>query len=212
MIERLTHVDDDTVSAIGPRFDLDKVLETAMSILRTLQRRSAMRFKDDDEPSFSFEQDDRTRPFDDESYDLISSVFKACRETTHDVSLFSCEVRFGPFMTDLYPLGFDCLHGPVGNCLTDHDLNWTDLDPTPVMLVMMGRGMIDPIVGSHHDFLTKTLDSFLPQGILWEPYDDTGDELAFCIRFPHEAFGDGRGRIRISRHLHRVLRDHEEEE
>lgn len=212
MIEKIKHVDDDTVTAVGPRFDLDKVLDAAMGILRTLQRRAAMRFKDDDEPTFSFANDDQSKPFDDESYGLISAVFRDCKATQYDVTMFSCEVRFGPYMCDLYLMGFDCLHGPVGNCLTDRDMDWTDLDPTPALLVMMSRGMVDPIVGSHHDFLTKTLDSYLSQGILWEPYDDTGEELAFCVRFPHETFGAGRGKIRICRYLPKALRDGEEEE
>lgn len=213
MIEKIKHVDDDTVTAVGPRFDLDKVLDVAMGILRTLQRRAAMRgFKDDDEPSFAFEMDDRPRPFTDESFDLIAAVFKDCREKQFDVTKFGCEVRFGPYLCDLYLMGMDCLHGPVGNCLNDRDQDWSDLDPTPILMVMMSRGMVDPIVDPHRDFLTKTLDSFLPQGVLWDPYDETGEELAFCVRFPHEAFGSGRGTLRIHRYLPKVLRDGEEED
>lgn len=212
MIEKIKHVDDDTVSAVGPRFDLDKVLEAALGILRTLSRRADMRFgAGGEDPVFAFNDEDAPRPFDDESYGLIAAGFKQCREQKYDVTLYACEVLFGPFMVDLYLMGFDCLHGPVGNCLTDLDLNWTDLDPTPTMFVMMGRGMIDPIVGAHRDFLAKTLDSFKPQGIVWDPYDDAPEDLAFAVRFPHEAFGAGRGPIRICRYLHKPLRDGEEE-
>lgn len=203
MIEKLKHIDEDTVSAIGPRFDLDKVIDAALGIVRTLQGRASMRFSEEDAPTFAFNNDDdQERPFDDDSFGLIKALFKECSETAYDVTLFGCSIRFGPFLADLYLMGFDCLHGPVGNCLTDRDLNWDELDPTPVMIVMMGRGMIDPIVGAHHDFLTKTLDSFRSQGIVWEPFDAYPEDLAFAVRFPHEAFGAGRGRIRICRYEH----------
>lgn len=211
MIEKLKHVDDDTVSAVGPRFDLEKVLEVALGILRTLSRRADMRFgAGGEDPVFAFNDDDRSRPFDDESYGLIADGFRQCREQKYDVTLYACEVRFGLFMADLYLMGFDCLHGPVGNCLTDVDLDWSELDPTPVMLVMMGMGMVDAIVGAPREFLMKTLESYMSAGVTLDSYDIDGDDVAFIVRFPHEAFGAGRGPIRICRYLHPVLRDGEE--
>lgn len=212
MISKLREVDDATVAALGPRFDLPKVAATATGILRTLMGRSEMRFSDVDPPTFAFTFDEAARPFDDESVGMIMAAFEECKRDTYDATLFSCEVRFGPFMVDLYLLGMDCLHGPVINCLTDCDLNWDQLDPTPVMMVMMREGMIDAIVGPHREFLCKTLESFLPSGITLDGHDFDGDDLAFLVRFPHEAFGDGRGTIRICRYLHRAHRDGEEEE
>jgi hypothetical protein len=200
-----------TVSAIGQRFNLEKVMETAFGIVRTLQGRASMRFSEGDAPTFAFNNDDdQPRPFDEESYSLISALYKECRESAFDVTLFGCSIHFGPFLVDLFLMGFDCLHGSVGNCLTDQDLNWDQLDPTPAMFVMMGRGMIDPIVGAHHDFLTKTLDSYRSQGIVWEPYDEFPEVLAFCVRFPHEAFGAGHGTIRICRYPHDHVRQDRE--
>ncbi len=210
-LTKLRELDDDTLIADGPKFDLTKVTETALGILRTLLGRAMMRFPKSDPPTFSFAFDDAERAFDEESYAQIAYVFDECKLTKYDVTLFSCEVRFGPFMADLYLLGFDCLHGSVKNCLTDHDLDWSDLDPTPVMIVMMRRGMIDPIEETHHEFLSKALDGFLPQGITWDLYDSGVDDLAIQVRFPHAAFGLGAGPMRICRYLHKILRDGEGE-
>jgi len=212
VISKLRELDDDTVTAIGPRFDLSKVLTAAWGILRTLMNRSNMRFPEEDPPTFAFPYDDDQRPFDDDSMDGIAAVFEECKREKYDVTLFSCEVQFGPFMTDLYLLGFDCLHGPVGNCVTEYDLNWDQLDPTPVMLVMMRMGMVDAIVGTPREFLKKTLESFMPQGVTLDAYDNDGDDLAIAVRFPHETFGDGHGPIRICRYLHAVREDGEEDE
>lgn len=211
MISMLREIDEDAVEAVGPRFDLPKVLTTALGMLRTLMNRAAMRFPDADPPTYAFHDDD-PEPFDDGSFDLIAGVFEECKRVRYDVTLYSCEVQFGPFMIDLYPLGFDCLHGPVGNCLTDHDLDWSQLDPTPVMLVMMRMGMIDAIVGTPREFLMKTLEAYQASGVTLDSYDIDGDDIAFMVQFPHEAFGDGDGMIRICRYLHRALRDGETED
>lgn len=210
MISKLRELDDDAVEAVGPRFDLPKVLTTVIGILRTLMNRAEMRFPGGDPPIYAF-ADDEPLPFDDESSDAIAGVFEECKRVRYDVTLYSCEVQFGPFMADLYPLGFDCLHGPVGNCLTDHDLDWSQLDPTPVMIVMMRMGMIDAIVGTPRDFLVKTLETYMKAGVTLDSYDIDGDDVAFIVRFPHEVFGDGVGKIRICRYLRKVREDGEEE-
>ncbi len=212
MISKLREIDDDTVRALGPRFDLQKVAAAAWSILRTLMLRAEMRFPGSDPPTFAFPDDDAPRPFEDGSFDLIAGVFAECKRGKYDVTLFGCEVHFGPFMADLYLLGFDCLHGPVGNCVTEYDLDWNQLDPTPLMLVMMRQGMIDAIVGTPRDFLQKTLETFMTSGIELETHDSDGDDLAIAVRFPHAAFGDGQGPLRICRYLHRVREDGEEDE
>jgi hypothetical protein len=211
VISKLREIDEEAVEAVGPRFDLTKVLAEALGILRTLMNRSAMRFPESDPPTYAFSDSD-AEPFDDGSFDLIAAGFEECKRVRYDATLYSCEVQFGPFMADLYPLGFDCLHGPVGNCLNDHDLDWSQLDPTPVMLVMMRMGMIDAIVGTPREFLMKTLESYQAAGVTLDAYDVDGDDLAFQVRFPHETFGDGIGTIRICRYLHRVHRDGEMEE
>jgi hypothetical protein len=212
VISKLREIDDDTVGALGPRFDLPKVATTALGILRTLMRRAEMRFPGGDPPTFAFSFDDEPRPFDDEAAGVIAGAFDECKRLSYDVTLFGCEVRFGPFMADLYLLGFDCLHGPVGNCVTEYDLDWNQLDPTPLMLVMMRQGMIDAIVGTPRDFLQKTLETLMASGIELETHDSDGDDLAIGIRFPHAAFGDGQGPLRICRYLHRVREDGEEDE
>ena len=202
MISKLRELDEGAVEAFGPRFDLPKVLTTAIGILRTLMNRSEMRFPDSDPPTYAF-SDEEPLPFDDESLGRIAGVFEECKRVRYDVTLYSCEVQFGPFMADLYPLGFDCLHGPVGNCLTDYDLDGSQLDPTPVMLVMMRMGMIDAIVGTPREFLVKTLETYMKAGVTLDGYDIDGDDVAFMERFPHETFGDGDGTLRICRYLRR---------
>src|SRR5690242_14262987 len=117
MIERLRELDDDTVIADGPKFDLPKDLEVALKIVETLRRRADMRFPGQEGPCYRFTFDDDDRPYDDESAGLIASVFEECRLTRYDVTPFSCELRFGPYMADLYALGFEGLNGPVGSCL-----------------------------------------------------------------------------------------------
>lgn len=204
MISKLREIDEDAVEAVGPRFDLPKVLAAEFGILRTLMNRAEMRFPGGDSPTFAFPDDDEPRPFDDDSFDAIAGVFEECKRVRYDATLYSCEVQFGPFMADLYPFGFDCLHGPVGNCLTDHELDWSRLDPTPGMLVMMRMGMIDAIVGTPREFLVKTLETYMKDGVTLDSYDIDGDDVAFMVRFPHETFGDGIGPIRICRYLREV--------
>ncbi len=201
MLKKLRELDDDTVIADGRKFDLAKVSETALGILRALLGRAMIRFPNSEPPEFMFAFDDEARAFDEDSYAQITYAFDECKLTRFDVTMFSCEVRFGPFMTDLYLLGFDCLHGTVKNCLTDRDLNWDELDPTPVMMVMMRRGMVDPFDELHYDFLIQTLNGFLSHGITWDLYDSETDDLAIMVRFPHEAFGKGEGPMRICRYL-----------
>lgn len=201
MIRKLRHKDDGTVIADGPLFDLPKVTLSAMGILRTLMQRAQMRFPDSDPPVYTFSSEDVELPFEEESPDHIAWVFEECKFTQYDVAPLYFEVKFGPFMAQLYLLGFDCLHGPTINCITDHELNWDQLNPTPLMLIMPRDGLTETFQPEDLVFLTKRFASSLPAGVVWNPYETEEELPAIAIHFPHEAFGKGEGPMRIYRSL-----------
>ncbi|MFA5854354.1 MAG: hypothetical protein WC866_04710 [Patescibacteria group bacterium] len=212
MLKKLRELDNDTVIADGPKFDLPKVIEVAFAILRTLYQRAMMRFPNSEPPTYAFAFEDGEHPFGDESYAAIDYIYDDCKITRFDAVPLCCSVYFGPFMIDLYLLGHDSLNGPMINCLTDYDLNWDELDPTPVLYVMMRDGMTDPFDEPQYNFLRQVLEGFLPRGITWDAYQPNDRDQAVQVRFPHETFGKGVGPIKISRYLHEVDRDGEEEE
>lgn len=212
MISKLREIDEDVVAAEGPRFDLDEVLDAALGILRTLSGRAEMRYPGHPPPLFGHFRDAELRPFDEAGYAEIADEFREAKRTAFDVTDFDCVVEFGPFAADMYLLGFEALHGPLNNCVTTFDMSWEHLDPTPVILLMMRHGMIDRLGTAQQAFLENALKTHLWRDIEWELWDvrQDGDGIearAFVIRFPHDAFGAGRGPIRICRYLHRSLRD-----
>ncbi len=211
MISKLRDLDAGRVIADGPLFDLPKVIETALAILRTLMQRAMMRFPESDPPTFKFSSDDAERPFEDESPGVITWMIEECKFTEYDVVPFYCEVAFGPFMVQLYLLGFDCLHGPMINCLTNHELNWDQLDPTPLMLIMPREGLTDAFEQEDLVFLTKHFAGGLPAGVVWNPTETEEEYSAIAIHFPHAAFGKGKGSMRIYRYLHQPYPAWEEE-
>lgn len=211
MLKRIRDLEDDTVIADGPKFDLAKVTETALSVLRALQKRVIACFPDETAHTVAFSSDDKECPLDEQGYLMIDWVFSDCQVTKYDVTPYSCSVYLGPFAIDLYLLGIDCLHGPMISCTTDDDLPWNELDPTPVMSLMMKRALIDPFDEAHFNFLRRTLDGFRSQGVEWHVLEEEGGQaMAFTVRFPHAAFGKGFGPLRICRYLRDIREDGEE--
>ena len=213
MLTRFRDLDADTVIADGPKFDLAKVTKTALGILRALQDRVRASFPSVAQHTFVFSADDRERPLDDLGYEMIDWVFSECQMTRYDVTLYSCSAYIPPFTIDLYLLGMDCLHGAMIGGVTDQDLPWQELDPTPALLFTMERALIDPFDEAHFNFLRRTLDGFRALGVEWHTHesDEHGRPLAIEARFPHAAFGKGRGNLRICRYLPAVQEDGEED-
>ncbi|WKZ28775.1 MAG: hypothetical protein QY323_04555 [Patescibacteria group bacterium] len=201
MIRKLRDLDESTVLADGPLFDLPKALACALAILRTLMQRAQMRFPDSDPPTYMFASEGVELPFEDESPGYIAWTFEECKFTRYDVAPLYYEVQFGPFMAHLYLLGFDCLVGPTINCQTRFELNWDRLDPTPLMLIMPREGLTEAFEQEELAFLTKHFAGSLPAGVIWNPTETEEDGSALAIHFPHAAFGKGEGTMRIYRIL-----------
>ncbi len=212
MLKNLQDAGEHMVTAFGPRFDLEKVLTTALGILKTLHGRARMRFPCSGSEEFSFTCDEDARVLNDASWEEIHGFYRTCRETEYDVTQFGCDISIGPFCIDLYPLGNDCLRGWADNCQTDSGDDGEKLDPTPRMFVMARRATIDPIDRVHADFIERILSSFKSHGIDYSSLESDEDErLAYEVRFPHGAFGDGYGHLRIQRYFMEVVLDGEEE-
>lgn len=201
MISKLRTLNDDTVVAEGPMFDLEKVLETAMMTLRALVRWCAMKFPDADPPTIHHVHERDLRPYEDGSCDEIAAVFRRAKAQSYDVTDFHYMVAFGPFAAHLHLLGFEALHGPQNNCETTFGLNWEDLDPTPIILIRVREGAEIPIGERDREFLERMLGNLEGRkGVELEGWILSGMHF-YGIRFPYADFGAGDGRIRICRYL-----------
>lgn len=200
MIERLRDIDEDTVQAIGMKFDLEKVLETTLTTVRALIGWAAMRFPDCEPPTFLDVHEQEPRPFDDAGYEEIATAFREAKRHSYDVTDYHYAVTFGPFAAHLHLLGFEALHGPVTNCQTTFDLSWEDLDPTPIILIRMRTGAEVEIDRLHRTFLERMLGGLREKGVQAEHWERAGLRF-FGLRFPYADFGEGHGKIRICRYL-----------
>ncbi len=202
MLRKFRDLDADTVLADGPKFDLAKVTEMALGILRALQDRVRACFQENGPHTFVFPSDEQERLLDEQGYTMIDWVFSDCQIASYDVTPYCCSTHLGPFAIDLYLLGMDYLHGNMIGGETDQELPWEELDPTPVLMIMAERAMIDPLREDHLDFLRWTLDGYAFRGVTWElkSADEDVPPLAIVVRFPHAAFGKGRGTLKICRY------------
>jgi hypothetical protein len=200
MISKLRDGNEDMVRAVGLKFDLEKVLTTALGIVRNLVGRSAMRFPNCAPPTFASVHEREQRLFGDEGYEEIAASFREARRQAYDVTDYYYLVAFGPFAAHLHLLGFEALFGPVSNCQTTFGLNWEDLDPTPIVLIRMREGAEVEIDRRHREFLERMLGSLRDKGVQAECWERAGMQF-FGLRFPHDVFGQGQGVIRICRYL-----------
>ena len=200
MISKLRELSEDTMLAVGPRFDLEKVLTAGSGILRTLVGRAQMRFPDAEPMSLVSETPEEI-PASADTLDEIADIFRELKKERYDAADLHFYVQFGPFIATWAPLGFDALYGRTGNCLTSSEANWEDLDPTPVLFLMNRDQPFFPMGSKATEFLKDILGGDKADGVQvdYVPYDL--DAEIVVIRFTHDAFGDGRGQIRVRRYL-----------
>jgi hypothetical protein len=211
MIEKLQDVDEDTVQAIGMKFDLEKVLEMALKTLRNLVGWVAMRFPNCEAPTFSHVHEENPRPFDGDGYKEIATAFREAKRLSYDVTDYHYLVTLGPFVVHLHLLGFEALHGPIINCQTTFGSNWEDLDPTPIMLIRMRAGVEIEIDLHHKKFLERMLGSLRENGVQAGHWERAGLRF-FALSFPYADFGTAHGTIRICRYLESELYGQQGEE
>lgn len=200
MISKLRELSDDTMLAVGPRFDLEKVLAAGSGILRTLVGRAQMRFPDAEPLSLVSETPEEI-PASADGLEEIEAIFRGLKKARYDAADLHFYVQFGPFIATWAPLGFDALYGQAANCLTSSEANWSDLDPTPVLFLMNRDRPFFPMGSKATAFLKEILGDGKMDGVQvdYVPYDADADIVV--IRFTHDAFGDGRGQLRIRRYI-----------
>lgn len=198
MISRLREHDKATLTAEGPKFDLEKVLETGQRILKTLFGRSAMRFPD--APPATLEiQPGAHAEIDDTALHVLAESFREIHREAYDAADVSVSLEFGPYLATWSPLGISALYGPIGNCVTTFEEPWEDLVVTPMLMLHRREGPFTPMGRAATKFLAETLRSE-PYGTTIDFLPDDIDADAVVITFPHAEFGAGTGRIRICRY------------
>lgn len=200
MIEKLRVKDANTFTAVGPKFDFGRVLARSRRLLTLLVGRSTMRFQGNPPPTYE-RNDGGPDRLDEAAFDFLSDLLTELHRV-FDASDHSVTLFFGPFYVAWAPLGLSALCGPLGNCLTVFDEDWSEMDPTPCILI---RGRQPP-----HEPLGREQTAFLADILRAEGHDiepiflpDEVNADAVIIRFPHDAFGAGRDRIRICRYAHK---------
>lgn len=199
MISKLKELSEDTMLAEGPRFDLEKVLAVGSALLRTLIGRAQMRFPEAEPMTIVSEMEEFPAAV--ESLDEMEAVFRKVKVDWYDAADLHYYVQFGPYIATWAPLGFDALYGPRANCLTSSEANWEDLDPTPVLFFMNRDQPFHPLGVKATKFLRETLGDEHAQGIHVDYVPHDVDAEIVVVRFPHDAFGAGRGEIRVCRYI-----------
>src|SRR5688572_2080073 len=185
--------------AVGPRFDLEKVLAAGSGVLRTLIGRAQMRFPEAETLTIVSEMEEF--PASVESLEAMEAVFRKVKTDWYDAADLHYYVQFGPYLATWAPLGFDALYGPAGNCLTSSEANWEDLDPTPVLFFMSRDRPFQPMGRKETKFLQEILGDEPSGGVQVDYVPHDVDAEIVVARFPHDAFGDGHGQIRVCRYI-----------
>jgi hypothetical protein len=199
VIEKLRERDKATLTAIGPKFDLEKVLATGRSLLMALFGRSSMRFPDEPTPTIELEADQRTL-LDGMAVGMVVDMFREFGQEAFDAADLHVYLSFGPYLATWAPFGISALHGPIGNCTTIFDEPWEQIDVTPTILLMCREKPYQAMGRPATKLAAETLRAD-PRGteLTFSPHDV--DAEVVLIRFPHDAFGVGRETIRICRYL-----------
>lgn len=199
MISQLRLVHDDTATAVGPKFDLEKVLAAGRGVLLTLAGRSRMRFPDAPPDELDL---GGGIPLDVsvDSLAHMESLYRAIRKDHFDTADLMVHASCGPYLVSWSPLGMSALVGSVGNCVTIYDEPWEDLDVTPRMLIHRRDAPFTPMGRLETKFLLGLLQA-RPPGMELDALPDGPCAETVSLAFPHDAFGAGTGRICICRYL-----------
>lgn len=198
MISKLQEEGQRTLTAIGPKFDLEKVIAAGRSILQMLIGRAAMRFPDAPRSVIELSEEVATE-LDAVAMAMLEDMFRGVHLESYDAADLCVYLSFGPYLATWAPLGFSALYGPIGNCLTIFDQNWEDLDVTPTIFVHSRAKPFERMGRKETKFLAETLRADL-HGTEIDFIVDDIDAETVAIRFPHPVFGAGTGRIRILRY------------
>jgi hypothetical protein len=178
----------DVVEAVGPRYDLARMLDAAELFLRRLVAASV--------PScvkrVSFRSGESAF-LDEAGYARLREHYRQTAETI-DVGDEYASVRCDALQVRLRLLGGEVLHkfAKDKEATTLFDKHWSQLDFQPCLVLIEESPVLQP-VGSEQDLrLRATLRRFAPAGAV---VPDDGPLAAH--RFPHQTFGLGTGPIRI---------------
>lgn len=199
MIRNLKESGSDTVQAVGPRFDLEKVIGAAVPLVRSIVARAAM-VHSDPRPTIIRLGDETPAPLDAGGLDRMAEEFRAHRRGVHDASDFSFAVGVADLTLDVCLLGREFLVGRGAWMRTNDGSRPTDLDSTPVILAYHREGPLTPLSNRGKGLIAHSVRPYVAHGVtvVWLPPAE--DEQYFAdIRFPHAAFGDGTGTIRVLR-------------
>ncbi len=200
MIEYLQDADAHTVLAIGPRFDLEKVLSAAGTLVRVLIGRCLMCFPEEPPAEFCHVHESGTRPYGADSWTEIAEAFRDAKRRSYDVTDFHWIIGTGPIAVHLFLLGLEALHGPGTCCQTSLGNFWEHLNPAPVLLFRMREGAETEIPPSLRSALERLLPNLIGMGL--ESAEVGYGGLSFCgVHFDPDVFGAGRGSLRICRYL-----------
>lgn len=199
MLRNLKETGSDTILAEGPRFDLEKVIGIAVPLVRSMVVRSTM-LETGHEPLIIRLGDEVPAPLGADGLDRMAEEFRAHRRGVHDASDFSFAVGIADLTLDVCLLGREFLVGRGARMRTNDGSKPADLDPTPAILVYHRQGPLTPLSNRGKGLIVHSVRSYFAHGVtvVWLP--PTEDEQYFAdIRFPHDAFGDGTGEIRVLR-------------
>lgn len=195
MLRNLREVDEVTVEAVGPRFDLEKVLSDALPIVRSILNRAAIR--DPFVPVAYCASGDGWEPFDECMYDAIASGFRGVFREGLVADEFFYAIHRSPLYLALALLGYEALYRVSGAHMTSMGESWEHLDLTPKIVIAPCRPD-DWIRQRDVKFLSSTLAAMGSEADACCISDGYGRVTQYVIAFPHAAYGAGEGPLRLS--------------
>ena len=193
MIEDLKLAGEDVATAVGERYDLAKVLDAAEAFLRGFVAEVALSCAVPTRPIFRFAYDAEL-PLDEAGYAALRRWYSGIN-ARHDVIDANASAVVGPFRVSLRLLGDDDLFLAEGDAepVTISGAPWRTLDPEPNLVVMPSGGSSPLFDPGAPDTVHALVRKHAPAGT-----DASGVARIPGLRFPHAAFGAGRGTLRIA--------------
>lgn len=196
MIRYIKKIDAETVLAHGPRYDADRVRTTMMDVLRALV--SAVSQADPKvDPIFRLKGHEKAWRLNAAGYATIASFFRGQKERW-DCDDQWCEAVVGEYRIRLHPLG-DNVYLRYGSLwsITNQALTGDDIVPN-MNVYKVGKGADFLLTQEQRILVTEVFAGFLPTGTEFDRVRDLGIVGAMgTLKFPHAAFGEGEGEIRV---------------
>ncbi len=197
MISNLRARDATTVLASGPKFDLGKLLTATEGFIRAFVA-EVTAAETAVGATLVFDHDARRGfPLDKDAYRRVRRFCEAAANV-HDVNTCCLAFACGPFRLCFYPFGGNALMQPTVAWRTIFDAPGAQLDPTPYLHVIPSGSQDLFFQEAEARVLAGLLARHAPSGTEFLGiHVDAGDALP-GLRFPHEAFGNGFGTLRIA--------------